>query len=83
MGHGAPTEQDLSFSPQSLNYQQNTSSLALENDSIAAQDNVDLWNEFNPDLEFGGFVDPFSEAFLSELQSMDDLEMGDWTKLLM
>ncbi|KAK6340379.1 hypothetical protein TWF730_002139 [Orbilia blumenaviensis] len=46
----------------------------------------DFYNpeNYNPELEFGHLVDPFSEAFFAELMSMSEQNMTpeDWSRLL-
>ncbi|KAF3168801.1 hypothetical protein TWF225_011643 [Orbilia oligospora] len=46
----------------------------------------DFYNpeNYNPELEFGHLVDPFSEAFFAELMSMSEQNMSpeDWSRLL-
>ncbi|KAF3939844.1 hypothetical protein ABW19_dt0205604 [Dactylella cylindrospora] len=39
---------------------------------------------YNPELEFGHFVDPFSDAFFAELMSMNEQNItpDDWSRLL-
>ncbi|KAF3934132.1 hypothetical protein ABW20_dc0100459 [Dactylellina cionopaga] len=41
-------------------------------------------DNYNPELEFGHLVDPFSEAFFAELMSMSEQNMtpDDWSRLL-
>ncbi|KAJ6264447.1 hypothetical protein Dda_0593 [Drechslerella dactyloides] len=41
-------------------------------------------DNYNPDLEFGHLVDPFSEAFFAELTSLSEQNItpDDWTRLL-
>ncbi|KAF3907478.1 hypothetical protein AA313_de0200253 [Arthrobotrys entomopaga] len=41
-------------------------------------------DNYNPELEFGHLVDPFSEAFFAELMSMSEQNMTpeDWSRLL-
>ncbi|KAF3920026.1 hypothetical protein ABW21_db0204370 [Orbilia brochopaga] len=41
-------------------------------------------DNYNPELEFGHLVDPFSEAFFAELMSLSEQNMtpDDWTRLL-
>ncbi|KAK6344944.1 hypothetical protein TWF718_006894 [Orbilia javanica] len=54
--------------------------------NMSANMDYDFYNpeNYNPELEFGHLVDPFSEAFFAELMSMSEQNMTpeDWSRLL-